>query len=181
MLPNKKKILAISGSLRSCSSNHNILHFLETLTPDHVEYTIYNGISALPHFDTDLDIEPAPAPVAELRKLIAKADGIIICTPEYAYGVPGSLKNALDWTVSSGSLVDQPLMLVTASTGGENAHSALLLILEALSANILKQSALLISFIRSKMNGEGKITDSATEQSLREGFEGLLQTLRCLT
>jgi chromate reductase, NAD(P)H dehydrogenase (quinone) len=174
MSSNKKKILAISGSLRAGSSNHHILRFLGSLSPVGVAFTLYNGVAQLPHFDTDLDTDPPPAPVAELRKLIADADGIVICTPEYAYGVPGSLKNALDWTVSSGSLVDKPLMLVSASTGGENAHAALLLILHALSANVLKNSALLISFIRSKIDKDGNITDTGAAEDLRKGFEELL-------
>ena len=127
--PGTKKILAISGSLRTGSSNHAILRFLGKMAPDGVVYTIYDGLAQLPHFDPGLDNDSPPERVTQLRTLLAEVDGIIICTPEYACGVPGSLKNALDWTVSSGSLVDKPTALITASTGGENAHAALLLIL----------------------------------------------------
>ena len=172
-----KKIVAFSGSLRSGSSNHAILQFLKRLSPPGLEFIIYDGLAQLPHFDPGLDGDEPPAAVVELRKLITEADAVIICTPEYAYGVPGSLKNALDWTVSGGSLVDKPLSLITASTGGENAHAALLLILGALSANLIKDATLLISFIRSKMDADGNITDQATAEKLREGFDVFLSVV----
>lgn len=168
-----KKILAISGSLRP-GSNHAILRFLGELAPTGVDYNIYDGLASIPHFDPGLDNDAPPATVAEFRKLLAGADGIVICTPEYAYGVPGTLKNALDWTVSSGSLSEKPLALITASTGGENAHAALLLILYALNANIVKDGALLISFIRSKVNSEGNITDKETKENAAKTFRRLL-------
>jgi chromate reductase len=172
-----KKIFAISGSLRAGSSNHAILRFLAEMAPKGVSFTIYNNLVQIPPFDPGIDHELPPEAVVELRNLIKDADGIIICTPEYAYGVPGQLKNALDWTVSSGSLVDKPLALITASTGGENAHAALLLILGALSANLLKDATLLISFIRSKIDGDGNITDEKTCESLIAGFNALLNAL----
>jgi len=170
-----KKIVAISGSLRAGSSNHAILRFLGGMITEGIEYTIYDGLAQLPHFDPGLDNDDPPETVVALRKLLADAHGIIICTPEYAYGVPGSLKNALDWTVSSGSLVDKPVMLITASTGGENAHAAMLLILGALSANVPEDATLLISFIRSKMDKEGNIIDEDIKDSLTKAFEGLLR------
>ncbi len=168
-----KTIFAISGSLRAGSSNHNVLRFLQKLAPAGTGFVIYEHLAQIPPFDPGFDREPPPEAVAALRNSIKQADGIIICTPEYAYGVPGQLKNALDWTVSSGSLVDKPLALITASTGGESAHAALLLILGALSAKVLKDATLLIPFIRSKMDGEGKITDVETAERLKASFDAL--------
>ena len=172
-----KNILAISGSLRTGSSNHAILRFIGGLAPENFGYTIYDGLSRLPHFDPDLDNDQPPETVIAFRKIIREADGIVICSPEYAYGVPGTLKNALDWTVSSGSFVGKPLLLITASTGGQSAHAAMLLILGALSANVLKNASMLISFIRSKMDADGKITDEATAENLKEAFEVLLNVV----
>jgi chromate reductase, NAD(P)H dehydrogenase (quinone) len=175
-MPNKT-IFAISGSLRAGSSNHHVLRFLQKLAPSKITFTIYDNLAQIPPFDPGLDNESPPQAIGELRGFIKHADGIIICTPEYAYGVPGQLKNALDWTVSSGSLVDKPLALITASTGGENAHAALLLILGALSANVLKDATLLIPFVRSKMDGQGNITDEAISESLKAVFEALRREL----
>ncbi len=169
--------MAISGSLRAGSSNHKVLRFFGRVVPENIDYIIYDGLAQLPHFDQDLDNEQPPVEVVTFRNLLTEADGIIICTPEYAFGVPGSLKNALDWTVSSGSLVDKPLALITASTGGQNAHAALLLILGALSANVLANATLLIPFIRSKMDNEGNITDEEISKSLRLVFTSLLKTI----
>jgi chromate reductase len=172
-----KNIIAISGSLRTGSSNHAILNYLGKIAPAGTNYTIYDGLTRLPHFDPGLDNDNPPATVTAFRKLIAEADGVVICTPEYAFGVPGTLKNALDWTVSSGSLSEKPLVSITASTSGENAHAALLLILRALNAKVTKETTLLISFIRSKMDGDGNIADDATVERLTQMFDTFIALL----
>jgi chromate reductase, NAD(P)H dehydrogenase (quinone) len=119
------KIIAICGSLRAQSSNLALLRAAATIA---AEVEIYEGLANLPHFNPDDDVEgvtPPPA-VAELRTTLADADGILISSPEYAHGVPGSLKNALDWLVSDGALVDKPVALINASpVGGEFARDSL--------------------------------------------------------
>lgn len=167
----------MSGSLRLGSSNHAILHTLGKLMPQGIDYSIYNGLSEIPAFDPGLDNDDPPAAVSALRQQIAKADGIIICTPEYAYGVPGALKNALDWTVSSASFSGKPTALITASTGGENAHAALIKILGAIDANLLKEATLLVSFVRSKMDDKGTVTDVETSRKLEVVFNALIKSL----
>lgn len=167
---NSKKILAIPGSLRAASSSNIVLHALASFFPEHVEFKIYDGIGTLPHFN---DPEVTPKEVDDLRQLIADADGVILCTPEYAFGVPGSLKNALDWTVGSGELANKPVALVTASLSGEKGHAALLQILTALSANVQPEGALLISFVRAKIK-DGKVSDQETVQSLRSVAQTLI-------
>lgn len=160
-------ILAIPGSLRSGSTNHNILKHLGGLVPSDVEYSIYTNLALIPPFDPGNDDYYPPEPVFELRELLKLADGIIICTPEYAFGVPGQLKNMLDWMVSSGSLVDKPVALITASLGGEHAHASLRLTLGALSARVIDDANLVISFIRSKMDGD-KVADEDLRKKLDE-------------
>jgi NAD(P)H-dependent FMN reductase len=118
------KIIAICGSLRSHSSNLALLRAAK----NSADVRIYEGLASLPHFNPDDDIEGATPPpaVAELRALLADADGILISSPEYAHGVPGSLKNMLDWLVSDGALVDKPVALINASpAGGEFARDSL--------------------------------------------------------
>ncbi|MDB5024698.1 MAG: azr 2 [Mucilaginibacter sp.] len=172
-----KRVFAISGSLRLGSSNHAILNALGKMMPSGTTYTIYNGLRAIPAFDPGLDNDDPPAAVAAFRSQIAEADGIIICTPEYAYGVPGALKNALDWTVSSASFSGKPTALVTASTGGENAHQALIKTLGAIDANLIKEATLLLSFIQSKMDGQGNISDEETARKLEGVFNAFLRKL----
>src|SRR6201996_5136315 len=172
-----KTIFAIPGSLRAGSSNHNILKYLATLAPAGINFTVYDGLAAIPPFDPGNDNENPPEPVTELRNFIANADAVIICTPEYAYGVPGQLKNALDWLVSSASFDGKTTSLTTASTGGENAHAAMLLILRAINANRVEDATLLIPFIRSKMDSEGNISDRETAESLKKAFDVLLDAI----
>lgn len=170
-------VLAISGSLRSGSSNHHILKYLGSLAPANISYTIYSGLAQIPPFDPGLDTDDPPAAVAELRQLLADADGIIICTPEYAFGVPGQLKNMLDWMVSSSLFVDKPVALITASLGGNYAHASLLLTLGALTAKVIDDATLLISFIRSKMAVDGSIADITTKDNLYTAFNAFLMAI----
>jgi chromate reductase len=172
-----KNILAISGSLRLGSSNHAILRVLGQMLPADINYTIYNGISEIPAFDPGLNNDDPPAAVILFREQLAKADGIVICTPEYAYGVPGALKNALDWTVSSASFSGKPTALITASTDGENAHEALIKILGAIDANLIKEATLLISFVRSKMDTEGNIIDEITAAKLQSVYKAFIASV----
>jgi len=119
------KIIAICGSLRAQSSNLALLRAASNLG---IDVQIYEGLASLPHFNPDDDVEGATPPpaVAALRALLADAGGILISSPEYAHGVPGSLKNALDWLVSDGVLVDKPVALINASpVGGEFARDSL--------------------------------------------------------
>ncbi len=170
-----KNILAISGSLRAGSSNHAILRYLKAKTSSTIAFTIYDGLSNIPAFDPGIDNDTPPRAVKELRDQLADADGIIICSPEYAFGIPGALKNAIDWMVSSGSFVGKPTALITASTGGENAHASLLKVLGAIDARVTEDTTLLISFIRSKINNDGAITNVDTEQKLQNILEALLR------
>jgi len=165
----KIKILAISGSLRPGSSNNMIIKIVADMAPEDVEIEIYNGLSSIPAFD-DVDNKP----VDDLRRRIREADGVFICTPEYAFGVPGALKNALDWTVSSGDFDKKPVALVTASSVGDKGHAALLHTLTALSADVIPEATLLVSFIRAKLNAQGVITDTATAQALRSVVDNFI-------
>jgi chromate reductase, NAD(P)H dehydrogenase (quinone) len=174
-----KDILAISGSLRAGSSNHNILKWLGKSNPSYINYLIYNGLNEIPAFDPGLDGDQPPASVAGFRKQITEADAIIICTPEYAFGVPGALKNALDWTVSSGSFSGKITALITASTGGENAHDAMIKILGAIDAKLNPETTLLIPFVRSKIDAEGNISDVETSGNLKSLMSAVLMAIDC--
>ena len=150
------KILAIPGSLRANSSSNLILKAVVSMAPPDVSIEIYDGVGILPHFNDELN---APHAVISFRKRIKDANAVLICTPEYAFGVPGSLKNAIDWTVGSGEFMDKPVGLITASSHGEKGHAALLLILTAISALVVPEGTLLIPFVRSKLEASGNISD----------------------
>ncbi len=105
---------------------------------------------------------------------------MLICTPEYAYGMPGSLKNALDWTVSSGDFINKPVAALSASpypTGGERAHASLLLTLTAVNAVVPDGCALTVPLVRTKMDAGGTITDPAAAQALRSVLDTLARAI----
>ena len=99
-------LLGLSGSLRARSSNTEALRAAAMLAPEWATVTLFSGLAGLPHFNPDLDVEGAvlPVPVREFRAQVDAADALLICSPEYAHGVPGSLKNALDWLVSGAEI-----------------------------------------------------------------------------
>jgi len=174
---NNKTIFGISGSLRKNSSNHTILEYFRSRIPGDINYIVYDELSTIPAFDPGLDDDNPPAAVVDLRNQLTEADAIIICTPEYAFGVPGSLKNALDWTVSSGSFSGKPTALITASTGGEHAHEAMIKILGAIDAKLTLETTLLIPFIRTKIDGEGNISDQNTADKLKAVSSALMNEI----
>ena len=90
------RILAISGSLRPASLNTSLVRAAAHLAPPDSDFTVYTGMGNLPHFSPELDTDPPLPAVADLRAQLAAADLVLICTPEYAHGMPGSLKNLLD-------------------------------------------------------------------------------------
>lgn len=100
-MQNRKKILAICGSTRTNSTNHHLIKAIAELSKDIFEIELYDRLAQLPQFNPDDDNENVSKEVLGFRHLLNKADGVIICTPEYAHGVPGSLKNAIDWTVGT--------------------------------------------------------------------------------
>ena len=164
-----KKIIAISGSIREGSSNTNILKTLAAFIPEGIDYTIYNGIEEFPHFNPDVDRVGAPVVVEEFRKTLSEAHALIICTPEYAKSIPGVLKNALEWLVSSAELYKKPVAIITASpsiAGGDKAHESLLLTLGMLDTIVVQNGSLLIPSVRTKFSDDAKVTDEDTKQAL---------------
>lgn len=157
-----KKVLAISGSTREKSINQNFIEAIRNLSNSKFSVITFNGLSDIPHFNPDLDNENPPVQVKEFQRQLREADGVLICTPEYAMGVPGTLKNAIDWVVSSCEFSHKPVALVTASLSGEKAHHSLLETLKIIESNITDDTQLLIPFAKTKINKDGTITDSAT-------------------
>jgi chromate reductase len=169
-----KKILAISGSTKAISTNALYITAISRLLGEEFEVTNFPSIVDIPHFNPDLDLESPPQAVEELRSTIKKADGIIISTPEYAMGLPGSLKNLLDWTVSSASFSGKPVLALVASTQGEKAYQSIIDILTVIEARVSPQ---LISFAKAKINNDGAITDKETLTTLESTINSFVASL----
>jgi NAD(P)H-dependent FMN reductase len=175
----KKKVLAISGSTRLQSTNQYLINALINLSAGELDIQVFNGLEQLPQFNPDKDNEQVPDTVRRFRYLISNAEGIIICTPEYAHGVPGALKNAIDWTISTGEFPNKPTMLITAATDGRFGHRALLDTMRAVEAKNIDNLQLVIQFAKTKII-KNQITDEKTlhevEKLLAEFYKTIDET-----
>jgi len=172
------RILAISGSLRSASSNTQLLLAAARQTPQKAAIELYDGIGGLPHFSPDLDGPDSPAPVVELRARIASADALLISSPEYAHGVPGSLKNALDWLVSGVEIVALPVALLNASPHSTHAQAALAETLKTMSAQLVPEASVTIPLTGRGLDASGILADPALAGALRSALETLAGAAR---
>lgn len=161
------KILAVTGSTRNNSSNFKILKYISNHLNPSFEVEIFENLAALPHFNPDLDTETPPQEITSFRNKILKVDGILICTPEYVFSLPGSLKNALEWCVSTTVFSNKKSGLITASASGEMGHEQLLLIMKTLEAKFDDTTQLLIQGVRSKVNADGEIIGDETKEALQ--------------
>ena len=172
------KILAISGSLRVNSYNSLIIKTIKDMDKT-VE--IYKDLENLPFYNPDIDIhtltkDDSPMIVQKFRKSISSSDAIIISTPEYAFEIPGVLKNALDWLVSSGELDNKPIAIISASTsamGGDKANDVLKNLVGVLTGNKKQELTLTVSRVNKKIEN-GKIID----EKLIEELDNLLNKLK---
>lgn len=159
-----KQILAIIGSTKNRSTNWVLIKTLQELAGDKADITIYDEITALPFFNPDLDNDSPPDVVMRLREQIAKADAVIITTPEYVFSLPGVLKNALEWTVSTRVWADKPVALITAAASGEKAHESLQLIMKTIEAKFDESTTLLIQGAKGKVGKDEKVDEQTTKQ-----------------
>jgi NAD(P)H-dependent FMN reductase len=143
---------------------------LEEIAGDRTVFEQYD-ISLLPFFNPDLDNEGAPQAVTDFRDQIRRADAVIICTPEYVYSLPGVLKNALEWTVSSSSFSSRPVALIVAATGGEKAYESLQLIMRTIEARFEEDTCLLLQ------GAKAKIADTDLREKLKRLFDSLLNAI----
>lgn len=164
-------ILAISGSLRAGSSNTTLLRSAARLAPAGVEVTLYTGLDRLPAFNPDRDDDGDPA-VADLRARLRAADGVLISTPEYAHGVPGSLKNCLDWVVGSGELVDKPIGIIHASRSPW-ALNSLIETLTVMSARVIADARITVELASNRIDEPAILADPALADPIRAAVAAL--------
>jgi len=140
------KVLAISGSLRKSSVNTAVLRVAAALAPPGVEITLYGDIAHIPAFDPDLDADgAAPTSVLAFREAVDEADGVLIASPEYAHGVSGVLKNALDWLVSCTlAFYGKPVALLNTSPRASIAYNSLKEIIRTMAGNIVEEASRVI-------------------------------------
>jgi chromate reductase, NAD(P)H dehydrogenase (quinone) len=171
------QILAISGSLRSKSSNTAVLQAAQILAPETIKITLYSELAHLPHFNPDLDQEPLPNSVVSLRQQIKVSDGILISSPEYAHGVPGSLKNALDWLVSSIEFPGKPVALINTSPRSTIALASLKEILTTMSAQIVEPANITLNIAGRDLDENGIVAIPELSTSLKQSLNTFVQAI----
>jgi NAD(P)H-dependent FMN reductase len=172
------RILAISGSLRARSSNTSLLHLAIDAAPEDVRITMYDGLATLPHFNPDDDLDVPPGPVLDLRARVGEADGLLFCSPEYAHGVPGSLKNALDWLVASVELPHKPVALLNASPWATHAQASLIETLTVMSTRIVHEASVTIPVARGDIAPDGTIASAEIRQAVRAALDAFARAIR---
>lgn len=179
------RLLGISGSLRTQAFSKAILTALADATAADATFE-YAAIGELPHFDQDLYAEPLPEAVARLRRQIADADGLVIASPEYNHGIPGVLKNALDWASrphNASPLKGKPVLIVTsspASTGGVRAQVQIRETLVSALARPVNTPEIVVGHVATKIV-DGRFTDAATIEFARSGLAALFEAIAART
>ena len=164
------RILAVSGSLRAKSSNTAVLNAAKALASEEVNIKLYSGLENLPHFNPDLDGDTLPNLVLSLRQQIAASDGILISSPEYAHGVPGSLKNALDWLVGSVEFPGKPVALINTNPRATIAQASLKEILHTMSAQIIEPASVTLNIAGRGLNAEGIVRDRELSTNIKQAI-----------
>lgn len=168
------RLLTICGSLRASSSNAALLEAVALLAPEGVEISRYEGLASLPQFNPDIDTDPAPAPVGDLREQIAVADAIVVSSPEYAHGVPGALKNALDWLVGGVEIYGKRVALLNPSPRSLFAHPQLAETLRTMGAMIVEGTSVSLPIAGRGLGAPGIVGDAQLADGLRRVIEALV-------
>ena len=172
------RILAISGSLRALSFNTAALQAAVALAPAGLEIVIYTGLGDLPHFNPDLDTDEPPAIVKALRLEVGRSDGLLIASPEYAHGVSGAFKNALDWLVSCVELPNKPVALINTSQRAIHAQAHLREILTTMSARLIGRASVTLPLMGRTLDAAGIVADPDLSDQLREALACLADEIR---
>lgn len=159
------KLLALSGSLRKLSYNSAALQALQQLAPEHIHIQMFDRLGELPLFNPDEEEEPGAA-VLTLKSALADADGLIVASPEYAHGISGVMKNALDWLVSGEEFIDMPVMLINTSPRAHHAQDALREVITTMSGHIIDSACVSVSLLSSRLDSKGIVGDPDISRQL---------------
>lgn len=176
------RLLAISGSIRRASHCTAVLRSLQPLLPAEATLELF-PLDEIPLYNADLDGDQPPATVARLKEAIKSADGLVVCSPEYNYGIPGVLKNAIDWASRPGfasPLKGKPALIMTASPGTAGGVRAQAQIREALAATLarpLVRQHIAIASVATRVQ-EGQLVDKPTLEIIQAGLQELIEEIR---
>ena len=179
--PARYRLLGIPGSLRAQAYSTAVLKALAEAIRQHAEIE-YADIGALPHFNQDLYVEPLPEAVERLRGQITESDGLVISSPEYNHGIPGTLKNAIDWASrphNGSPLKGKPVLIITSShafTGGVRAQYQIREAVVSALARPVATPELVVGQVGAKIV-DGRFDNPATIEFARKGFEAMFDEI----
>ena len=174
-------VCGIAGSLRGASYNRALLRVAQELAPPDMEIRIFERLGEPPPFNADLEQDDDPEPVRALKHAIAGANALLIATPEYNHGVPGVLKNALDWAsrpTRASALTGKPTAIFGASpgaTGTARAQSQLRQAFVFTATPVLLEPEILVYRAREKFDQDGLLTDQKTRELVARLLTALVE------
>jgi chromate reductase len=172
------QLLAISGSLRRASTNAAALEALSLVAPAGVRVALYRELWALPHFNPDDDESAPPQAVLSFRTLVGASAGLILAAPEYAHGVPGSFKNALDWLVASDVFPGKPVMMINAAPRSFHAQAALRETLMTMSARLIPEAFVALPLTGKTIGAAEIVADPRLADPLRAALVSFIEAIR---
>jgi chromate reductase, NAD(P)H dehydrogenase (quinone) len=171
------RVLAISGSLRRHSGNSTLVSAVAQLAPDGACVSIYPRLEEIPPFNPDRDGPDPPTAVLDLREQLQRCDALVISSPEYAHGVPGVLKNALDWIVGSGELMGKPVALLRTSSRGAFAHASLVETMTVMSAVVVIAASVVVPLDGRPLTPAAIVADSELSAIVRSALAALIHAV----
>ena len=172
------QVLAISGSLRQASLNTALVSAAVRVAPVGVDVSVYSELADVPPFNPDLDIDTAPVGVTRFRAALEACNAILICSPEYAHGVSGVLKNALDWVVGSGELINKPIALINASIRATHAYASLRETLVTMSGRVVAEASVTMPLDGSSCDASSIAQDVQLSGLLKASLASLARVAR---
>lgn len=169
------RFLAISGSLRAGSSNKAALAAAALLAPEGVAIDLYEDLGHLPHFNPDLDTEAPPHAVRALREMVGGSDALVLSSPEYAHGIAGAFKNALDWLVGSVEFPGKPVAIFNTSPRATHAEAQLREILTTMSAHLVESASISLPLLASGLEAQAIAENPQLAARVREALKALAE------
>lgn len=180
------QVMGVVGSLRRESYNRRLLHWIAGRAPATMSIDVHDDAVRLPLFDEDLEVDGLPAPVEAQHAAVRDAEAIIIATPEYNFGVPGPMKNWVDWLsrpTGKSPLKGKPVLLVGASTGRVGgtvqAQSQLRISLAVVGAQVVAHPPVLLNQAASRFEGD-EVTDETAAMITDLGLRRLIELMEAL-
>jgi chromate reductase len=166
-------LLGLSGSLRAASINSALLRAAARLAPRDVTVRVYQGLGELPLFNPDREPSAIPS-VAALQRSVSQADALLIASPEYAHGVSGTIKNALDWLVGLEDFASTPVVVYNTSPRAHHADSALRETLRTMAAIIIEPASIALPLLGANLDEDGIAATPGMAGPIRNSLSTLL-------